>query len=133
MDTGFRFACQGHPNIKAAHSATIEVTKDPNLSPRGDCIIGVRADFDTKRLQRFLEGAARLEIVITCDEFTEIIKADHNPSFIADKEIVIRRGPFTSERTLATGADRACVDLSRDFVEMIKDPNAVILVGIRKV
>ncbi|HIP58595.1 MAG TPA: DUF371 domain-containing protein, partial [Archaeoglobus profundus] len=30
----------GHPNITAKHRTTLEITKDEELSIRGDCIIG---------------------------------------------------------------------------------------------
>ena len=35
---------RGHPNIRATHKTTLEVTKEKELSPRGDCIIGICAD-----------------------------------------------------------------------------------------
>ena len=34
----------GHPNIRSLHAKTIEITKDEHLTPRGDCIIGVKAN-----------------------------------------------------------------------------------------
>ncbi len=34
----------GHPNVRSLHPKTIEITKDEHLTPRGDCIIGVRAN-----------------------------------------------------------------------------------------
>jgi len=128
----FRFKARGHVNIIAAHPTTLEVTKDPNLSPRGDCIVGVSADFDPAALQEFLIGSGSLVFTLRCQGFEESIRATSNPLFKADKEIVIRRGPFISDRTIATGADRACFDLSRGFVEIIKNPDSVIEVIIEK-
>ncbi|RLF17024.1 MAG: DUF371 domain-containing protein, partial [Thermoprotei archaeon] len=29
----------GHPNIRALHRSTMEITKEPYVTPRGDCII----------------------------------------------------------------------------------------------
>src|SRR3712207_8641613 len=34
----------GHPNIRLLHPKSIEVTKGSYLTPRGDCIIGIKAD-----------------------------------------------------------------------------------------
>ena len=34
----------GHPNVRSTHTRTIEITKAPTLSLRGDCIIGVNAN-----------------------------------------------------------------------------------------
>lgn len=128
----FRFKASGHANIIAAHPTTLEVTKDSYLSPRGDCIVGVSADFDPAALQEFLSGSRSLCFTLRCQGFEESIRATANPSFKADKEIVIRRGPFISDRTIATGADRACFDLSRGFVEIIKNPDSVIEAIIEK-
>jgi len=132
MEGIFTFHARGHKNIIAAHLTTIELTKDEHLSVRGDCIVGVSADFDPVRLQAFLAGAKGLVFTLRCAGRSETIKATGNPSFKADKELVIRRGPFASDRTIATGADRACFDLDRHFVEMIKNPDAVIEVTIKR-
>jgi len=126
------FSCRGHENISAKHLTTIEVTKDSSVSLRGDCIVGVSADFDAKDLQVFLDGATLLAFSFSCKSITEHLTATFNHLFRADREIVIRRGPFPSERTIATHADKACVDLSKDFVEMIKNPKAAITVEIRR-
>lgn len=133
MEKTFRFTCRGHPSIKATHLTTIEISQDLDITPRGDCIIGVGAVFEPKKLQDFLNGSTDLEISLSCGPFNEVIKAQYNPSFQADREIVIRRGPFLSDRTLATGADRACIDLSRDFVEMIKNPQVAIKVDLKRI
>lgn len=132
MTQSFFFNCRGHPAITAAHPTTLEVTKDLTISPRGDCIVGVNADFKPRELQWFLEGANGLKIVLSCNGKSEVIRGVYNSLFRAYREIVIRRSSFVSDRTLATGADRACIDLSRDFVEMIKNPKATIIVEIRK-
>jgi len=33
----------GHQNIRSLHQRTIEITKDSELTTRGDCIIGINA------------------------------------------------------------------------------------------
>ena len=42
----YSFTAYGHKNILATHKTTIEFTKDKELSLKGNCIVGVRADFD---------------------------------------------------------------------------------------
>ena len=39
----FKIPFTGHKNIRALHKKTIEITKDSDLTPSGDCIIGVNA------------------------------------------------------------------------------------------
>lgn len=46
---------RGHPNIKATHRTTIEVTKDNYLTGRGDCILGIDADKSLKDMKEFLD------------------------------------------------------------------------------
>ena len=40
----------GHSNVQSLHSRTIEITKDKELTLRGDCIIGVNANKSCKDL-----------------------------------------------------------------------------------
>lgn len=132
MTQSFFFNCRGHPAITAVHPTTLEVTKDLTISIRGDCIVGVKADFKPRELQMFLEGAKGLKIILSYNGKSEVIRSVYNPLFRAYREIVIRRSSFASDRTLAIGTDRACIDLSRDFVEMIKNPKVTITVEIRQ-
>ena len=67
----------GHPNIQSLHLRAIEVTKNPNLTLRGDCIIGVRANKACKdlnpSLQRLLkkeDSVVRLSI-IRCSRYSD--------------------------------------------------------------
>ena len=36
--------CRGHENVRGMHKSTFEITKEAELSPQGDCIVGVAAD-----------------------------------------------------------------------------------------
>ena len=124
----FRFRCYGHENILSTHRNTIEFTKDSELTRNGDCIIGVRADFDYDKLREFIEEnkgkKIRCEIVIgdIRDEFTFFF----NPDFSDKHEIVIRKTEFRSERTLGIKADKAARDIRRDLVKRIKDKKVKI-------
>lgn len=50
------FTCYGHENITCKHKTTLEFTKDSELSLKGDCIVGVKADFSIKEIRRFVES-----------------------------------------------------------------------------
>ena len=45
----------GHPNIIGTHYNTLELTKDSSLTKEGDCIIGVKADFDFSELKKIVK------------------------------------------------------------------------------
>jgi hypothetical protein len=61
----------GHPNIRSLHAKTIEITKDEHLTPRGDCIVGVKAnkacaDLDESFKHRLKSNSSivRMEIMV---------------------------------------------------------------------
>jgi len=50
----YTFYCFGHENIQATHKNTIEFTKEDSLTKNGDCIVGVKADFDRDSLVGYI-------------------------------------------------------------------------------
>ncbi len=124
-----RFYIKGHVNVLATHHSTLEFTKDTELTKRGDCILGVGADFSYEELLK-LKDKNEITITISVDNIKEIIKARLNKEFSDKHEIVIRKTGFLSDRTLGIKADKAAIDLSRELVKKLKDPNANALVEI---
>jgi len=114
------FRAWGHPNIKATHKNTIEFTKEEYLTPEGDCVIGVKADFDTKKLHDFAEKHKFAKITIKTGGLSEIIVAKTNPEFDDDKELVIRLGEYASKRTFAIRADKAAKHLNRELIRALQ-------------
>ena len=71
----YSFICCGHENITCRHKTTLEFTKDSELSLKGDCIVGVKADFSIKEIKRFIKSSGNnRKITITI----ETIKNDYN-------------------------------------------------------
>ena len=129
-----RFSACGHSNITATHSTTLEFTKDSDVTERGDCITGIKADFDPKDIKVFSASILknRLKIIIRCKNIKEEITAELNLTFSDEKEMVIRKSDFVDERTFAINADKAAVDLSRDFVKMLQNPDSKIEVTVEE-
>ncbi len=128
----YSFTCFGHPNILATHFKTIEFTKDEDLTERGDCIIGIKSDFETSKLKEF-----KKKIKVICevkDENGEIISSEFkctiNPNFNSDHEIVLRKSHFDSERTLGFNLNRGANHLDRKIVELLKNPEQKMKVTI---
>jgi hypothetical protein len=115
------FHCCGHENIRAKHHKTIEFTKDTDLTLRGDCIIGLGADYDLATVKR-LEGQVRITVEVggLQDRFRAII----NPGFDDDREMVFRRSTFRSKRTLGIRLNKGAISLNRDIVQLMRDPTA---------
>ena len=130
----YKFSAYGHPNILATHKTTFEFTKDDELSLNGDCIVGVNVDFDLKEIKKMINNSKNKKIKITIKTISkskkiqEIIFAEVNPNFNDDKELVIRKTDFVSERTFAIKTDKAAFDLNRDLIRFLKDKKNKITV-----
>ena len=53
-----------------------------------------------------------------------------NTDFNDNREIVIRKNDFASDRTLVVGADKAASELNRNLIEFLKQENNKIRVSI---
>ncbi len=119
----------GHPNVLAMHPATVEFTRDPNLSKNGDCILIVRVDKGLPDLSGEFKEALRkphskVVVRIDADGESEEIRARGNPklSLTHPSEMVLRKSEFVSDRTLAVCADKAAKDLNRALVHKLQNP-----------
>ena len=115
------FTASGHQNIRATHKTTLEFTHDPHLTPKGDCIVAVSADFDISKLKKFLYKD-EVRITIAVDHTKEKIIAKPNPEFSDRNEMVIRLGDFRSARTFAIDADKAAKHLKKELITKLTDP-----------
>ncbi|MDQ3948565.1 MAG: DUF371 domain-containing protein [Thermoproteota archaeon] len=118
----------GHPNIQSAHAKTIEITKDEHLTPRGDCIIGVKAnkacaDLDESFKQRLKSNSAivRIEIMVGDESLLITGRGDERLSMLNAHDIVIRRTNFVCPRTLSVLCDKASSDVPRKLVRILQD------------
>lgn len=131
-----KFFAYGHPNILGTHKTTLEFTKDREISLKGDCIVGVKADFDFKKLRKFIKKCKsnKIKIIISKKlknkKISETINAEINPEFNSNKELVIRKTGFVSERTFAINADKAAFDLDRSLTKLLKERGSKIDVTI---
>ncbi|RMF88789.1 MAG: DUF371 domain-containing protein [Methanobacteriota archaeon] len=125
-----RISAYGHPNITGKHPTTFEITKEQDMSRRGDCIIAVSADKGIAELSEGFKRKARdentvIEITLVADDIVEQIRGRGHEglTFTHPTDMVIRKSEFICERTLMIRADKAAADLSRELIEKMKDPN----------
>ena len=118
----------GHPNIRSLHAKTIEITKDAHLTPRGDCIIGVKAnkacaDLDESFKHRLKSNSSvvRIEIMVGDESFLILGMGDERLSMLNAHDIVIRKTNFVCPRTMSVLCDKASSDLPRKLVKMLQD------------
>lgn len=129
----YKFHIYGHPNILATHKTTLEFTKDVEVTLRGDCIVGVKADFELSKLKELIKKAGinkKITITISTSKIKETIDAELNPNFSNNHEMVIRKTDFVSERTFAVKADKSAFELSRELVKDMKNNETRVSVVI---
>lgn len=119
----YSFTAFGHPNITAKHKTTIELTKDNDLTLNGDCIIGVNSDFKLNEIKKFQN---KIKIMLKVNSIKEEINCEVNHDFDDDNEIVIRKSDFISNRTLGIKSDKACIDLKKELINKLKNPDQKI-------
>lgn len=128
--------CYGHENVKATHRSTLEITKEEFLTPRGDCIICIKADKGLKDLSENFKKALRegkkLRIRIIVGESIDEILAfgSKNLNFENPVSMVIRKSDYIDGRTLAIKANKAARDIKREIVEKLRDPKQRVIVEL---
>lgn len=128
-----KFKARGHPNILATHRTTLEITKDTELTEKGDCIIAVAADFSLQRIKDIISSCSdngKVKLTVEAAGIKEEITAAVNKAFSSGHEIVFRKGSFLSERTLGIHADKAAAELGRRLADKLKDANTAVSVTI---
>ena len=132
----YKFIAYGHPNILGTHKNTFEFTKEENISLKGDCIIGVKADFELEKLEKLIKKLKNRKLLIKIKPenskiASEEIEAELNPTFKDDKELVIRKTNFISDRTLGIKANKAAFELKKDLISYLKKKESKIAVIIK--
>ncbi|HJJ35921.1 MAG TPA: DUF371 domain-containing protein [Methanocorpusculum sp.] len=119
--------CRGHENVRGLHKSTFEVTKETELSPRGDCIIGVGADKGCADLSPAFKAAmtrpqAVLTTVLEAGGISVTVTGSGSElqTFENPVSFVWRTSAFISDRTIAIGTDHAARDLPRDLIDLLR-------------
>lgn len=128
----------GHNNVKSTHKTTFEITKEPALTKRGNCVIVVNANKGAANLNSEFKKAmkkeqAYLTIIIEAGEIMEIVEATGNPqlSFTHPTDLVVRKSNYVCNRTLAIKADKAANELSRKLVKKLQNPNQKVKIKMK--
>ena len=123
----FIFHARGHPNVRAAHRTTLEVTRETHLTPRGDCIVGVASEVGAAGLPGWLREAARdpgarIVMVLCAGGVCDSLVGRGDPGLTLEDpdRIVVRRSTYTDGKTLMVEASKAARHLRRDLVERLR-------------
>ena len=125
----FEIEFSGHENIRSNHQKTIEITKGSNLTPRGDCIVGVNAKSSCADLPEELKNKLKnpdskvtFSIQVGNEYFVIKGKGDSELILTHTEDIVLRKSDFICPRTLAVKCDKASDLLPRSMVKQLQDP-----------
>lgn len=126
----FKIKAKGHHNISSKHKSTFEITKDPNLTPSGDCIIGIAMDktmndFPDELKQKIANDNVKIKIKLKSpNSYDEIIGYGHNDLTLDHPtDIVCRKSSYVCSRTLMINSNKASSDLNPKIIADLKDGN----------
>ena len=127
----------GHPNIRATHKTTLEITSEPELTPRGDCIIGVKADKTASDLSPSFKNIvsrddAVIVIVFEVNGLRDIVLA-HGSSNLKPSDprrIIVRKSTYVEPATIAVKSNKAAGDINRLLIEKLKSKNTLLVVKL---
>lgn len=137
MPFSVRFTARGHPNVKSTHRTTFMTTTEDELSKSGDCIIVVGAKMGLKDMPDEAKRLAMSEDTLitfrlTVDDLVFEAQGRGHPDlkYTDPIDMVARRSGFTCGRTLMINCDKTSLDISRDLVDVLKNPEAVVEIEI---
>ena len=124
----FKILAKGHENVTSRHKSTFEITKDPELTLSGDCIVGVdmdksMLDFPDEFKDKIADSDTRIIVELKTENgYDEIVGHGHeNLTLTHPTDIVFRKSDFTCPRTLMIGADKAARDLDENLICDLKN------------
>ncbi|MGC8660906.1 MAG: DUF371 domain-containing protein [Nitrososphaeria archaeon] len=127
----------GHKNVRALHKTTLEITKEENLTPKGDCIIGVGASAAVSDFPAWLKSdikdgkKLRFTIIVNKSEFSFEGYGSRFLSLSDPLELVIRKSEYISTRTAAIKSTVSAVDIPRELIKKLKEDNVAGKMEIR--
>ena len=124
----FKIRTKGHKNVSSMHKSTFEITKDLEIGPTADCIIGVAMgnsmnDFSDEFKAKIANKNTKITVILDTENgHDEIVGFGHeNLTLTHPTDIVCRTSGYVCPRTLMINADKAARDLDSDLIEDLKN------------
>ena len=118
----------GHDNILCTHKTTIEITKETNLTRKGDCVLAVgasKACLDlSPDLKNKIKNEKKFKVKLEVDNIRDSFFGFGNKELkLLDKnDMIFRRSSFICDRTVLINCSKSSKELSRELVEKLKNP-----------
>jgi hypothetical protein len=120
----------GHSNITGTHKSTLEITTEKHLTDKGDCIIGVNAKTACNTLNSKIKEEIQkdnnqitIELIVEDMKFKTKAMGSSKLSLKHKKDIVLRKSKFTCTRTVGINAENAAIDIPREMISKLRNPN----------
>ena len=124
----FKLKTKGHKNVTSHHKSTFEITKDVEIGPTADCIIGTDADksmlnFPQEFKDKISDSNTKIIVILDTENgHDEIMGFGHEDLTLTHPtDIVCRTSDYTCSRTLMIKADKAAKDLDLKLIEDLKN------------
>ena len=124
----FKIKTKGHKNVSSLHKSTFEITKDQEIGPTADCIIGIAMDntmneFPQEFKSKIANSNTKVTVILDTENgYDEIVGFGHeNLTLTHPTDIVCRKSDYTCSRTLMINANKAAKDLDLDLIEDLKN------------
>nr|WP_294999043.1 DUF371 domain-containing protein [uncultured Methanobrevibacter sp.] len=128
----FKLKTKGHRNVTSQHKSTFELTKDVEIGPTADCIVGTSADksmldFPEEFKDKIANSNTKIKVILDTENgHDEINGFGHEDLALTHPtDIVCRTSDFTCSRTLMIKADKAARDLDENLIEDLKNENVM--------
>ena len=124
----FKIKTKGHKNVSSMHKSTFEITKDLEIGPTADCIIGVAMDnsmndFPDEFKSKIANKNTKITVILETEHgHDEIIGFGHvDLTLTHPTDIVCRTSEYVCPRTLMINANKAAKDLDLNLIEDLKN------------
>ncbi|HEY9399578.1 MAG TPA: DUF371 domain-containing protein [Nitrososphaeraceae archaeon] len=129
---------QGHKNILSLHSRTIEITKDSDLTKKGDCIVGVSANkacddlnISLKQKLRTTGTVVKIGFIVEPFEFKLAGFGNDNLEITHKHDVVLRKSNYVDSRTLSISCDKSAIDIPRYLINSLTNSEAKGILTIK--
>ena len=126
----------GHENILSTHRTTIEITKDKNLTKKGDCIIGVNASKGcidlTKEFKTQIKNGTKFKVILKAKDIQDYFYGygNKNATLLDKNDMVFRKSNFICDRTVLINCSKSSVEINRDITRTLRNPKTILLISL---
>ncbi len=127
----------GHENVLGTHNTTIEITKNNNLTLKGDCIIGInatKASSDLSNdLKNFIKTGKKFKIILKVENLEDSFYGFGNKKLrmLDSEDIVFRKSKYICDRTVLINCSKSAKEINSDLIEKLKIPGKKLSIIIK--